>query len=1226
MYLERIGVPIETTAMFMNQPIVKEYLTYLDNTGARGLFNQKNVDTIKSKFPTTGTLINSAGISLDTLEDNISEYYSKVKLSEPKNAEQHVILSEFLKYAKMAEYLFNFGQAINYDTTKFRSGDALFKKETRTEVAEDINIISSVNELLDASFIGKQVELIASSMEAMGEIFKLEKDEFRVITNSILKSFAKDQYLSADDYDRIANKLKASLLDYIIQTKSGLNSEIKAVLVDAGTSVASQLAEAKRKNPGLTILNDLQVVSSDRVDGAKSIKLLANNKDAYDENLYTGYMRELRDNPSTTELYNNIVKLSILQGTYQTGISIKNIIPIEDYSKIIAPVIAPLVSNDSLLSFAQGAFQRNNWKDEKIFGKVKPKFFLAQETPIAVDIYDNDIYQYFSPAFPNIKNLGIKSTDRKILLLSERYNAASLKYDFVKVPRVVEDSFTGTRVNMTNGETVTNSMFAIRKSKGDLSLKDIYGYQKVKYADGSPVIVYDDKGVGSHVYKLINLYGDGQLASEYYENNIPSVLNNGTVKIANEITDEEIIAHYGGQTQPKVVPLQPMDKTIQMQPANIEKIKAGTKTATIRSQRQADEIGIPVGQTQVRKIGDTYYNITNRGLLTIEEAGGKEKMLKDDGAKSENDLMYQQTKDWVNGKGRLYVYDIAPSTQQTENQPKGEKVKEGIYVNQSALSKDEQLELFNYLKPFLEEQAAKTNKGAYASKMIGLGLRWDYKSNNVGKKEIDIPDVINKGNKNKYGYYDESINGQPLGKITPRFRELMEKATGVDMTNYDGAIINLYDNDSFISSHNDVDESRSAIKYPVIGINLGGTGNFSIESRDGSPKQLNLKAGTGYIFGVDGINREVYHRTFPGKQDSFLPAITTKLDGKTYESGSYRVTITMRRVMPLEPGTPLSPSIKKEAQSTKPQPVIDSSKKINIYAGTGENAELSNFANRPFTTADGVDFENVEGAFQAAKLLYSSVYNSPEFGLTPSFYDMLLKFQEYSGANAKELGGKIKGLNTKAWDANSSRIMKELMKASFEQNPSALKALLATGNAELTHMYRGIEQDKGRFSKLLMEVREELKPKPGLSAYVTLEQLEADKSFLNTAIEFVDEISTNKDVPVAMRNLNKGEKIQMVKDLMQKKFDDKAWTSPVTQADGSKATALPAEQFKSFNEFLTFALLHEKAHETILKVSGETIGQYEDRINAAALNNMPKPPAEFEGDLEGADNPNPCGQ
>jgi len=832
----------------------------------------------------------------------------------------------------MAEYLFNFGQAINYDTTKFRSGDALFKKETRTEVAEDINIISSVDEVLDASFIGKQAELIASSMEAMGEIFKLEKDEFRVITNSILKSFAKDQYLSADDYDRIANKLKASFLDYIIQTKSGLNSEIKAVLVDAGTSVASQLAEAKRKNPGLTILNDLQVVSSDRVDGAKSIKLLANNKDAYDENLYTGYMRELRDNPSTTELYNNIVKLSILQGTYQTGISIKNIIPIEDYSKIIAPVIAPLVSNDSLLSFAQGAFQRNNWKDEKIFGKVKPKFFLAQETPIAVDIYDNDIYQYFSPAFPNIKNLGIKSTDRKILLLSERYNAASLKYDFVKVPRVVEDSFTGTRVNMTNGETVTNSMFAIKKSKGDLSLKDIYGYQKVKYADGSPVIVYDDKGVGSHVYKLVNLYGDGQLASEYYENNIPSVLNNGTVKIANEITDEEIIAHYGGQTQPKVVPLQSMDKTIQMQPANIEKIKAGTKTATIRSQKQADEIGIPVGQTQVRTIGGLPYNITNRGLLTIEEAGGKEKMLKDDGAKSENDLMYQQTKDWVNGKGRLYVYDIAPVI--TETQPT------------AAQSLDE-------------------NMTAYVNSLIP----------------------------------------------------------------------------NYIQTYND---------------------------------KVRIMSELGSIFLLRN----------------------TSLTSEELIKTSQDTEKMLKDLTPAE--------LKEETKET-----LD-----NMVA----NAIIEKLAKEGLSEED----------------IYSNLFKSTRTQST--------------------------------------------------------------------------------------------KTQPGLSTYVTVEQLEADKSFLNTAIEFVDEISTNKDVPVAMRNLNKGEKIQMVKDLMQKKFDDKAWTSPVTQADGSKATALPAEQFKSFNEFLTFALLHEKAHETISKVSGETIGQYEDRINAAALNNMPKPPAEFEGDLEGADNPNPCGQ
>ena len=384
-----------------------------------------------------------------------------------------------------------------------------------------------------------------------------------------------------------------------------------------------------------------------------------------------------------------------------------------------------------------------------------------------------------------------------------------------------------------------------------------------------------------------------------------------------------------------------------------------------------------------------------------------------------------------------------PSVSQT-NKPKGKEVKEGIYVNQGALTKEEQLELFNYLKPFLEEQAAKTLKAANASKMIGLGLRWDYKNNNVGRQAVEIPDVINPGNKTKYGYYNESINGQPLGEITPRFRELMQKATGVDMTNYDGAIINLYEKDTFISSHNDVDESRSAIKYPVIGINLGGKGNFSIERLGPENAMLDLQAGTGYIFGVDGINREVWHRTFPTPQDSFLPELTTKIDGKTYPAGSYRVTITMRRVMPLTEGMPEAPSI------VSTQPTVE----------------------------------------------------------------------------------------------------------------------------------------------------------PIIVKLVNIDSLMRNPVFENMVVEFANEIFTNKTTPVAMRNINKGEKILVVAKLMKEKFDNKAWTSPAQQKDGSYATALPEDAFKTFDEFLTFALLHEAAHNYILKESGETTGQYEDRVNNEAVRRL----------------------
>ena len=246
-----------------------------------------------------------------------------------------------------------------------------------------------------------------------------------------------------------------------------------------------------------------------------------------------------------------------------------------------------------------------------------------------------------------------------------------------------------------------------------------------------------------------------------------------------------------------------------------------------------------------------------------------------------------------------------------QGRPSGDEVKPGIYLSQSALTKEEQLELFEILKPFIETQAVVSNKGRNANKMIGLGLRWDYRSNNPSLTEVLIPDPMNTYAAEKFAYYDKSANGLSLGPITSRIRELMEKATGVDMTHYDGAIINLYDDMTFLNTHNDVSESRSAIGYPVIGVNLGGPGNFSIESNKTDQTMLSLEPGSAYVFGVNGVNRSVFHRTFATPQKSFLPSITTKIDGQTYPAGSYRLTITMRRVMPLEPGMPKIPAIKK---------------------------------------------------------------------------------------------------------------------------------------------------------------------------------------------------------------------------------------------------------------------------------------------------------------------------
>lgn len=185
-------------------------------------------------------------------------------------------------------------------------------------------------------------------------------------------------------------------------------------------------------------------------------------------------------------------------------------------------------------------------------------------------------------------------------------------------------------------------------------------------------------------------------------------------------------------------------------------------------------------------------------------------------------------------------------------------------------------------------------------------------------------------------------------------------------------------------------------------------------------------------------------------------------------------------------------------------PSLGPEAKINIYAGTEENADLSNFAKRPFVLTsvlaerleklvgfpvfadkyypdEGEEVKNkntynsVEQAFQIAKIGFA--FDGTDEAIDNATAEEIEhSIKESTPSEAKRLGRTIpmSKLAISNWDKFSSQIMKELIKASFEQNPQALQRLLSTGNATLTHI-----QDKGKwgkeFPKLLMEVREELR-------------------------------------------------------------------------------------------------------------------------------------------------------
>jgi predicted NAD-dependent protein-ADP-ribosyltransferase YbiA (DUF1768 family) len=166
---------------------------------------------------------------------------------------------------------------------------------------------------------------------------------------------------------------------------------------------------------------------------------------------------------------------------------------------------------------------------------------------------------------------------------------------------------------------------------------------------------------------------------------------------------------------------------------------------------------------------------------------------------------------------------------------------------------------------------------------------------------------------------------------------------------------------------------------------------------------------------------------------------------------------------------------------------------LNVWHATGENANLSNLALRPFDY-EGRHYQSVEHAYQSLKSgsFDEAIYNDPRW------------------SNA---GTKIQG--RKGTDKKTNlQLMKNLILESFKQNDSAREELLATGNAKFTHKRpngsNGIWETE--FPRILEEVREELKdyqPEIDNSDVYTLEQ--NLQQFLDTYQE-IDESLLPEDI------------------------------------------------------------------------------------------------------------------
>jgi hypothetical protein len=535
LFLIKAGVPIETTAYFMNQPIIRDYLRMIENEGYSWLFIDNFVKEIKEsdKYKTSKSI---ASIKSLPSAKKMYETIGKEKLDQDERANQQFILNEFLKYATMANEMFMVTQGSNFDTSTFNDPFLIFKKLRQYEKAQN-TIISSVDDILDNSFIGDLREKLNNMRGAFAEILKSDHPTVREVVQNVL-----EPYIDMPDREfvKIAQKVVNDLFDWAVQVDTKSNSQIKAILLsDANNkSVAKEVDDFVKK-----VLDDdkhplfhnqvIRIITphfSAREKGVQNLKLKNKTNKVYDQNQIIYSFEELRKylNGINSPLYKKMVKLAVLQsGLSTSGISFTSLLPYQDFKEEYNKTLAKLDKMPNLGDFTKlNVFQRSNWNDDDVVPYRRGKLKFPDYGPA----YYSELR--WGKEYNDVKKAMKDGVIPQLIKLDSRSKQA------------------GDDVIVYSWEVGTKKDKQEARAKGDTSYIKKGLFQKV-YAGNDPLIIQDFYGNPQFVYKMINAWGDSHQeegryfsANEFYNHARKSEIDNGFIPVEKEVDDTTVVAFF----------------------------------------------------------------------------------------------------------------------------------------------------------------------------------------------------------------------------------------------------------------------------------------------------------------------------------------------------------------------------------------------------------------------------------------------------------------------------------------------------------------------------------------------------------------------------------------------------------------------------------------------------------------------------------------------------------
>jgi len=568
LFLIKVGVPANTVAYFMNQPIIRDYLKSLDNKGYSWLFNDGIMNSTLDLYePNITALKNTkvSGIPSETELFKMLKYNKegmKEKMDDVQKLQQQYMLKEFIKYSKMGSQLFDVVQGSNFDTATINDPYLVFKKRLQLEKARK-SIISSVDKLLNSSFKGVLKNTIFDVRDAFAEILISDKANVRSVMEEVLTPYVK---LSDREFVKVSQKAVNDLFDWAVQTNRSINVNVANILLGTSTkeSAAQQIINFRdsilgNKHKGIApktdhplfnniILNSIKMEAGTKEGKADNLYIAGRDNKVYDQNLTIYGFEELKKHLDSEDkdLYGKLVRLAVIQsGLTNSPIAFTNLLPYNDFKEIYNQTLSNLENMPNLADFQKlRVFERNNWNNYNIISFMRAKMLLNKSNyGRGANLYDPN--QYFTPG--QLKKAMTNGTLPMVIGISPFGDGRN---DFI---------------TYSWEEDIPYAERMKRKKNGDYSHIHKVLLQKVYTKDekGNPIPLVDvseknGKVYVKHIFKAINAWGDSFRAQEYYDYERSSVLDNGYEKVervtdaqgkqikSGEVSDDDVVKIYQG--------------------------------------------------------------------------------------------------------------------------------------------------------------------------------------------------------------------------------------------------------------------------------------------------------------------------------------------------------------------------------------------------------------------------------------------------------------------------------------------------------------------------------------------------------------------------------------------------------------------------------------------------------------------------------------------------------